>query len=311
MFKILILGAGSVGTYFGAKLFAVNHDVQLYGRRKLQALGNTIEINRQSYPLPPRVNHLKLNFYHLILVTTKLQDTPQILQTIQSLRLQAQIIGFIQNGIVDADFYGELFHHPGFITLSLFNGYRLQNQQLTVLESHLGVQVEASPLGEKLCNLLNEVGIFCQVTPQIERMRAEKLILNTALNALSGLEQKPMGALVDNPLLRPALDGLIRESWAVLQNDYALPSPETLATEIYQTARQVPHHYSSLYQDLMSGRPTEIEFLNGFIVKRGQQQGIATPYNERIYHRILALQAFKQASGQLSKPAFKQQETAA
>ncbi|MEO1403862.1 MAG: ketopantoate reductase C-terminal domain-containing protein, partial [Cyanobacteria bacterium J06635_1] len=139
----------------------------------------------------------------------------------------------------------------------------------------------------------------------------EKLILNTALNALSGLEQKPMGVLVNDPLLRPALDGVIRESWAVLQNDYTLPSPEALATEIYKTARQVPHHYSSLYQDLMSGRPTEVEFLNGFIVRRGQQQGIATPYNERIYQRVLAVQTFKQKSRKLSEPAFKQQETAA
>ncbi len=291
MYKILVLGAGAVGTYFGAKLYAVHHDVQLYGRRKLQQLDNTVKINNTLYPLPPKVSALQPDFYHLILVTTKLIDTPGMIDRMQEMELQAQVVAFIQNGIVAPEFYGDLYHHPGFITLSLFNGYRLCHQQLTVLETKLGVQVPASSVGQKICDLLNDAGINCQMTDQIERMRAEKLILNATLNALSGLEQKTMGELVDDAKLQPVLNALVREGWTVLRSDYDLPTPGVLAANIYQAARQVSAHYSSLYQDLMSGRPTEVEFLNGLIVQLGRQQGIPTPYNEQIYQRVLAMEA--------------------
>ncbi|NEP16695.1 MAG: 2-dehydropantoate 2-reductase [Leptolyngbya sp. SIO4C1] len=287
MLKILIFGAGSVGTYFGTKLYAAQHDVQLYGRGKLQQLGSTVYINGQRYQLPPKVDQLDEGPYQLILVTTKLLDVAQAVTAIEQHRPSPQIVAFVQNGIVEDSLYGSLIKHPGFITISLFNGYHLQQQRLTVLETHLGVQVENSSVGKKLCELFNSAGIFCQATAHIEQMRARKLILNAALNALSGLLQKSMGALVDDPQIRPTLEGLIYEGWAVLRRDYNLPPPDILAEEIYQAARQAAHHYSSLYQDLQSGRPTEIEFLNGLIVKRGQQQGIATPYNQQIHQQVL------------------------
>jgi 2-dehydropantoate 2-reductase len=295
MFKILVFGAGSVGLYLGTKLFAIGHEVTLYGRRKLRDVALTILINDKPYPVPPKIKHLVPAAYNLILVTTKLHDIPQAIKTIEQCQFNPQIIAFIQNGLIEKRFYGNLSHHPGFITLSLFNGYNLQTHSLSVVESNLGIQVDDSPVGQKLCDLFQSAGIHCQVSQDIDSMRAKKLILNAALNPLSALEQKTVGEVVEDETLQPLIDSIIQEGWAVLHSAYPLPDVTTLIADIYRTARQVPHHYSSTYQDLMSGRPTEINFLNGLIVQLGNRQGIATPYNQQVCQRILALE--KQCTG--------------
>lgn len=302
MYKILLLGAGSVGLYLGTQLYAAGHEVQLYGRRKLAAIVNqseTLEINGIPYRRPPAITQLQPVLYNLVLVTTKLQAIPGAVSEIEQAQLNPQIIGFVQNGLVEASLYGPFAHHPGFVTLSLFNGYHLTDSRLTVAESHLGIQVPDSSAGHKLCELFSTAGIACHPCADIENMRAQKLILNCALNALSALEQKPMAALVTDRSLQPLIANIISEGWAVLHSDYALPSPAELLEHVYQIAQQVPLHYSSTYQDLVTGRSSEIDFLNGTLVERGNQKGIPTPYNQQICQRVKAIENAQKANAML------------
>lgn len=290
MFKILIFGAGSVGTCLGTQLYAANHDVLLYGRRKLKTLGAQLSINGTAYNLPPKLARLETAPYNLILVTTKLPGVPDAIKQIHRAQLSPQVIAFVQNGLVDSKIYGDFIHHPGFITLSLFNGYHLTSDRLQVQESQLGVQVENSSVGHKICDLFQSSGIYCQLASDMESIRARKLILNAALNSLSALERKTMAELVQDSQLRALIREIIQEGWAVLHSDYSLPSPKALMNQVYQTALQVPDHYSSTYQDVISGRPTEIDFLNGYIAKLGEQKGVPTPHNQKIVQQIKTLE---------------------
>ena len=290
MFKILIFGAGSVGTCLGTQLYAAGHDVSLYGGRKLKALTSQLVINGTAYALPPKLTQLDMLPYNLILVTTKLPAVPEAIKQLHQALLNPQVIGFVQNGLVERQLYSDFADHPGFITLSLFNGYRLAHDQMQVEESGLGIQVENSSTGRKICDLFQSSGIRCQLTDDIDSVRAKKLILNAALNSLSALERKPMAALVQDSRLQGLLQHIVQEGWSVLHSDYSLPSPEVIMHQVYQTALQVPDHYSSTYQDVVSKRPTEIDFLNGYIAKLGQKKGIPTPYNQEITQRIKALE---------------------
>ncbi|WP_235006781.1 ketopantoate reductase C-terminal domain-containing protein, partial [Calothrix rhizosoleniae] len=220
----------------------------------------------------------------------KLYDVKSALEEIGKYHFNPQIIAFIQNGIVDQDFYVEFQEHPGLITVSVFNGYNLTDNNIIVRESHLGLQVEDTVAGRKICDLFTSAGIRCHPTPNIEEMRVKKLITNAASNALSAIEKKTIGELIADKKLKEVFDGIIQESWAVLKDDYHLPSLEFLQEEIYQLISKVKEHYSSMYQDLRSGRNTEIEFLNGFIVNLGIKKGITTPYNQQVYLATLAEQ---------------------
>jgi 2-dehydropantoate 2-reductase len=285
--KILVVGAGSIGTFLGTQLYAAGHQVVLYGRRKLESLVDPIFINGQTYRLPPRCYQVQVDDYNAIFVTTKLYDIKNALAQLRKFHLNPQIIAFIQNGIVEPEFYEGWQNHPGFTTLSIFNGYHLAGNQILVRESHLGWQIENSPVGQKIAELLKEAGIQCTVSSNIVQMRAQKLIANAALNALSALEKKTIGELIADQNLKAIVDGIIQESWAVLQEDYSLPSLGEVQATIYGFIPQVWEHYSSMYQDLISGRKTEVDFLNGFIIKLGQEKGIPTPCNQQVYSKLL------------------------
>lgn len=177
--------------------------------------------------------------------------------------------------------------HPGFTTISIFNGYHFTSNQILVKESKLGWQLEDSLAGRKIHKLLEEAGIQCYITTNISQSRAYKLIANAASNTLSAIEKKTIGELIADRNLRKIVDGIIKESWSVLKEDYELPTLDSVAQTIYKLLFQVKEHYSSMYQDLISGRKTEIEFLNGLIVRLGLEKGVPTPYNQQIYFRLL------------------------
>ena len=214
-------------------------------------------------------------------------DVKNALALLRKYHLDPQILVFIQNGIVEPDFYQGFQNHPGFTTVSIFNGYHFTGDRILVQESNLGWQLEDSLAGRKIYRLLEEAGIKCHVTPNISQIRAPKLIANTALNTLSAIEKKTIGELIADKNLRKIVDGIIQESWSVLKEDYELPPLDSVRQTIYKLILQVKQHYSSMYQDLISGRETEVEFLNGLIVKLGLEKGIPTPYTQQVYFRLL------------------------
>lgn len=289
--KILIFGSGSIGTFLGTKLFVKGHDVNLLGRRKLKTLTHkTITINGQVYPLPPRIYQLTQEQYQLVLVTTKLYDVQIAIQTIQEAQLNPQILAFIQNGLIEPRLYGQVLNAPSFVPVCVFNGYNLHLDQLLVSEHQKGFQIQNNCAGKQLCQLFNSAGIVSFLNPNLPQIKAQKFMANVALNALCALEKKTIGDLVTDPKLKEIVDHLISESWQVLAQDYQLPALSIIQDEIYQLIFQIKNHYSSMYQDLISGRQTEIEFLNGTIIQLAENQGIPTPFNQQIYHQIKTLE---------------------
>ena len=293
MLKILILGAGSIGTFLGTKLYGAGYNIILYGRKKLKNITDPILINGKTYPLPPRCYQLESEEYNVIFITTKLYDVHNALEQIRKYHLTTGIIAFIQNGIVDQDFYGEFKDHPGFITISVFNGYNFTENEIIVTESNLGLQVDDSLVGKKICELLRSSGIKCHTSSNIAQIRAKKLICNAASNAVSAIERKKIGDLIIDKELKKIVDGIIQESWLILRDDYDLPSLDCLKIEIYQMLDKVKNHYTSMYQDLVSGRQTEIDFLNGFIINLGKEKKIPVPYNQQVYLKTIEQQQKK------------------
>ncbi|NEO87098.1 MAG: ketopantoate reductase family protein [Spirulina sp. SIO3F2] len=295
MSKILVFGAGSIGVYLGTKLYAAGHEVTLYGRRKLQSLRDPITINHKLYPLPPRIYQLQGSAYDVILVTTKLYDAQAAAKLIRQHYWHPNLVAFIQNGLVNHQFYADISDYPGFLTVTVFNAYHLQANQISVMESQKGLQVENTEVGQQLVSIFNAAEIRCTVTTEVTQTRCRKLIANAALNALSAIEKKNIGEVMADPHLKQIVDRLILESWQVLSTEHQLPPVAVIQEEIYHLATQVKFHYSSMYQDLISGRRTEIDFLNGLIIELGHKKGIPTPTHCQIYQRICEVESVDHA----------------
>lgn len=290
--KILIYGAGSIGVFLGATLFQSGYEVTLYGRRKLKRLHDSILINGKLYNTPPRTLKLKdESHYDVIFVTTKLYDSALAMKDLRRKNIKWDIIVFIQNGLVEENFYGDYRNHPGFVTVSVFEGYRLIENQLLATKSGMGWQTENNSAGQKICDILQSADINCSTSDDLNSIRAEKMILVNAVGALSALEKKTIGELVVSNSTKDIVGTVIDESYAVLHDDYNLAKLVDVKKRFYKTISQVKTHYSSMYQDITSGRKTEIEYLNGLIVRLGEKKGISTPVNKKIYKKIKLLEA--------------------
>ena len=117
-----------------------------------------------------------------------------------------------------------------------------------------------------------------------------KLVINCAYNALSAITQQPYGWLVQQDGASAVIADLVAECQAVAQAD-GVRIDGDIHAGVRGIAQSMPAQLSSTAQDLARGRPSEIEHLNGYVVRRGAALGLATPVNRALLVLVRMLQA--------------------
>jgi ketopantoate reductase len=180
--KILIIGAGSIGVYLGVKLYSSGNNVTILGRDKLRKVHDTIIIEDRSYKVPKKIFSLpEKGEFDYIFITSKLYDLEDNLRLVSRSKIKFKAIISIQNGIVDQSVYKKYLDKLKYCTISVFEGYRLVENQLLIYKSQTGWKTEDSSLGNKIAVLLQEAGINCQSEPMLEKIKAEKTIMNCSM----------------------------------------------------------------------------------------------------------------------------------
>ena len=122
-----------------------------------------------------------------------------------------------------------------------------------------------------------------------------KLIVNCAYNALSAIAQLPYGRLVQGDGVLAVMRDVVEECLAVAaRSGVRVPGDAWQAVE--RIAQSMPGQLSSTAQDLARGKPTEIDHLNGFVARRGEALGVATPANRALTALVKLLER-KQLTG--------------
>jgi 2-dehydropantoate 2-reductase len=116
-----------------------------------------------------------------------------------------------------------------------------------------------------------------------------KLVFNASSNPIGALTRLPHGAVCDQKEVRKLVSGLVAEAAAVAGKlGITLDSdPEDLIDHAREVAYE---HKASMLQDVLGRRKTEVEALNGGIVKFGRETGVPTPLNEAVWALILGLE---------------------
>jgi 2-dehydropantoate 2-reductase len=109
-----------------------------------------------------------------------------------------------------------------------------------------------------------------------------KLVANCAYNAVSALSQLPYGVMIQGAGVRELMRDVTEEVVAVAKADSVRMPPDMLE-RVYGIAKAMPTQHSSTAQDLARGKPTEIDHLNGYVVRRGETLGVATPANRALW----------------------------
>ncbi len=288
--KILICGAGAIGIYLGVALHARGHEVELFGRKKLKEVKNEISINGKISKMPKKIFELPKNrHYDAIFVTAKLYGLEEMLLKIKKNSLTTDLLVSIQNGLVDNSKYDKILGNQKIVIMSVFEGFRLSESCLIMTPTEMGWKTEYSKEGIALSKLLTDAGITCNPDKNLDNLRAEKTIVNCSLNALSAIHHTTFDELFSNEKTRAEIDALYYECYNILKQEFSLESAEAIRMRMYKTWAKMKH-YSSTCQDIETKRPTEIDFLNKYIIKLGKKHSLPTTENEKVVKEFTDLQ---------------------
>lgn len=278
---MLICGAGSIGIYLGVKLHEKGHDVKLFGRKKLGSTKESIIIDNKKFEIPKKLFKIPKNEkFDFVFLTTKLYDLEKMIKSIKNSGMKYSVIAEIQNGLVDTSKYKKMLN-KNLIPVCVFSGFNLSGNKIIVKATPVGWKTENSATGKKIIRVISNAGIKCTTAKNLDSMRAEKTIINCCLNGLSAIEKKSFNLLFRNKKTRERIEKLFYECHNILKQEYNLDSAEKIKKRMYKNWSKL-NHYSSTYQDLVSGRKSEIGFFNGYIVELGKKYNLPTENNEEI-----------------------------
>lgn len=147
-----------------------------------------------------------------------------------------------------------------------------------------------------MARTLSDAGLPTQATDRLWEMVWGKLVINAALNATCALT----GASGKTALESPAADaflGLVADETAAVATALGITLPYPDAVErVRQHCRDVGTSKPSMLQDMERGRTTEIDAINGAVVRAGERAGVATPYNRALLALVQAREEIARAT---------------
>jgi 2-dehydropantoate 2-reductase len=148
---------------------------------------------------------------------------------------------------------------------------------------------------QRLATLWKRAGIACRATDNIQGELWSKLLMNSALNAMSALGHAHYGRIMALPAAAASIEAIVAEVMAVARTaGIRIPSIEDASeamAAVSDLVAQMPEQHSSMAQDLARGRMTEIDALNGYICRLGAALGVLTPVNQALFALIKLIQS--------------------
>lgn len=297
--KVAIIGTGGVGGYFGARMAQAGHQVQFLARGKhLEAMklnGLDVKSIKGDIKIDAVQAYDKLSDMDqadLVLVAVKAWQVKELVHGIKGLLHKKSLIIPLQNGILAAEELMEQIapvnvlgglcriiskiESPGIINHFAVEPHIIFGQ----LDSSLNQELE--PIKEAFV----ESGIDCRISSDIEAELWKKFIA-ICVSGLLAVSGSSYGMLREVPESREMMRKLLEEIYQLalhlkvnIKPDFVKKSMAFMDTFPYDST-------SSLTRDVWEGKPSEIEYQNGTVVKLAKQHGLEAPVNEFVYNCIL------------------------
>ncbi len=303
--KVAIIGSGAMGSLFGGKLSAVGADVVLYDVFKehvetVNRDGLVIEeaATGELASFRPRASNdsAAVQGADVMIFFVKSTNTAEAARTFAPLAGPATIAVTLQNGLGNDAILRERFG-------AARTAIGVTSQGATFLgpgrirhagngPTHLGMSDGQNEKLKAFAELLNKAGFETHVDPSVESLAWSKLVINVGINGLTALMGRPNGRLVDLEETRALMSDLVAEVVAVAAaKGIQITHTDPLAT-VMDVARKTAENRSSMLQDFDRNRETEIEVINGAVVREAAKLGIPVPVNTTIYRLVKALDRF-------------------
>lgn len=293
--KIAVIGAGAVGCFFGGMLARAGQDVVLIGRPRHVDAIRTRGLRFESKPFDEHVriaasaSAAAVADADLVLVCVKSVDTAQVADELRGHLKREALIVSLQNGIDNACQLEEALRRP-VIPAAVYVASEMAGDGHLRHHGRGDLVIGPEQGSERVARLFNDAGVPTVVSANVARALWEKLILNCAYNALSAIVNLPYGEIRGVATAEASMRNLIAECLAVARAEGVEIDPDA-DSQLERIRRTIPAgQYSSMAQDFARGRTSEIDALNGAIVRRGNAQGVPTPVNQLIVALVALLE---------------------
>ena len=290
--KVAVMGAGSVGCYYGGMLARAGHDVVLIGRpQHVDAIRrNGLRLERQDGDSYVRVEAstepAAAAGAQLVLFCVKSTDTDSAAAALKPHLAADALVLSLQNGVDNVERLRKVL--PQEVAAAVV--YVATEMAGPGHVRHHGrgeLVIEPSGASDAVATALIAAGVPTEISTNVRGALWAKLILNCAYNALSAIAQMPYGKLVQEEGVSASMRDVIAECVAVAQAD-GVTLPDGVEAAVKRIAETMPGQLSSTAQDLARGKASEIDHLNGYVARRGDALGVPTPAN-RMLHTLVKL----------------------
>ncbi len=291
--KILVMGAGAVGCYYGGRLAQAGHEVTFVARgenlRTLRSVGLTVASVHGDFHLP-RVSAVELveeaSAYDLVLVCVKSYDTAQAAEALRRAVSPTTLILSLQNGVENEDILAQTLKTTNVLGGMVYIGAELMSPG-AVVHTFSGRLVFGERTGEptlrakRLEQIFLGAGLQAELSSDITATLWDKLMWNAAFNAVATLTGRTVGELLANPPTRQLIRDTMREVIAVAQAQ-GLNIHASRADEHIESSQSpaMAAFATSMAQDFARGKRLEYDALNGAVVRTGQRHDVPTPLNQ-------------------------------
>jgi 2-dehydropantoate 2-reductase len=294
-----VFGAGAIGSLFGAYL-SKTQEVALVARKPhADAIKNkgltVIEANKKFNFNPKAVCSIEeIDFLpDLVILTVKSYDTLNAIKEIKKNIGRKTIILSLQNGLDNVEkiktelgkdeniIAGVTMHGVTFLEPGVIDHTGIGETIIGELDGRLTNRIE------EIATIFDKCGLSTKVSDNIFSVIWEKAIINSAVNPLTTLFQCRNGYLLENPFLEKLLDEICKESTNIARSiGIKLPSTEDIIKNVKRVVKNTARNYSSMLQSIKHGKKTEIDSINGFIVRVAKEKNLPCLFNSLLFRLI-------------------------
>jgi 2-dehydropantoate 2-reductase len=291
--KVAVLGPGALGCLLaalfreaGAEVSLVDYRPERVARLRLQGIQvQSLDGGQRVIPVPiglaPEVGPCELT-----VVTVKAYQTESAARALPGLMSQGGTALTLQNGLGNLESLARTVGPERLLAGVGLLGVTGRGEG-RIIYAGRGVIYIGTPAGSRVSgtevaavvDLFRGAGLECQPRDDIEAVLWEKLVINVGINPLTALLRVPNGALLQLPGAWEVAAAAGREAQAVAQAAGLTLSGDP-AARLRQVCTDTAANRSSMLQDILAGRPTEIEALNAQVATRGRVLGLPTPVND-------------------------------
>lgn len=292
--KIAVMGAGAVGCYYGAMLARAGHSVVLIGRPAfvdaVKHEGLLLESKHFTGRVPVQADSspAAVKDADLVLFCVKSGDTESAGAAIAPHLSPRAAVLSMQNGVDNAARLSSVIGRNA-IPVVVYVATEMAGPGHVLHHGRGDLLIGPSDSSAAIASMMTAAGLPSEVSDRVFDALWTKLIINCAYNGLSAIAQLPYGELIRQPHVVDTMRSIYDECIAVARAD-GITLPDNLWQSLQDISVNMARQRSSTAQDLARGKKSEMEHLNGYVVRRGKELGVAAPVNRTLLCAVQLLE---------------------